>query len=392
MNVFKGQVAAPSKNKVAYLITNAFFICSGFTYAIWGVHIAVIDKKFSLNKAELTWLLFAMALGAILTMGPAGRTISKIGSARTCQIGGALLALSTMCIMITPHYLLLIAVLFIYGSTTSIFDTAMNAQAVTVEKALNKSCLSSMHGMFSLGGMLGAFAASIWIGQQLPSWLLFFITALITATVAILGSLNLLSDSTHNIELNAIKTSEKNYTLIALGFLSFLGLLVEGAMYDWTSIYMRDIVKSETSWIGSGYAGFCIGMILGRFNGDRVRTTFGNLPVLVASGIIASTGIVCVLVFPFTLIAIAGFSLAGLGGANFVPVLFSVASKNKSLPPSEAIALVARLGYFGFLLGPVLIGYIANYFGLPVAFLMVGFFALIIAVSAPKLMGDKNLY
>src|SRR4051812_43867195 len=201
MTLSKCQSGNPSHNKIAYLITNAFFICSGFTYAIWGVHIAVIDRKFSLDKAELTWLLFAVALGAILTMGPAGRAISKIGSARACQIGGALLALSTMCIMVVPNYFLLVAVLFIYGSTTSVFDTAMNAQSVTVEKALNKSCLSSMHGMFSLGGMFGAFAASIWIGQRLPSWLLFFITALITGTVAIFGSMRVLPDAPHNLEL-----------------------------------------------------------------------------------------------------------------------------------------------------------------------------------------------
>lgn len=371
----------------ARLANSALFFASGFTYAIWGVCLPQIKTQFALDDAGLSLAMFAVALGALLSMSVIGPWIARRGSPTACRQGGLVFALSVAPILLIPHFGLLLAWLLLFGATNAVLDVAINAQAATLELKASRPIMSSFHGLFSTGGLVGALAGSVWLGAGGSAALLFLITALLVAGLVLLGSPHLLPDP-HSDAAASRRTAPPGARrrLLGLGVLAFLGLVVEGAMYDWTSVYLRDEVGAPTFWIGAGYGGFSLGMASGRFGGDRLRAWLGARRTLMVSGCLAALGLLLALGLPLTASAVAGFTLVGLGCANCVPVLFAASVKVEGVASSEAIALVGRLGYLGILVGPVIVGFTAHHTSLPLALGLLALFALAIAGGAGKVL------
>jgi predicted MFS family arabinose efflux permease len=373
--------------------TMALFFVNGATFATWGVHIPTIKARFGLSDAMLSIAMLAVAGGAIAAMGPVGRWVARVGSARASMASGLAYALATVTILAMPDFRLLLPALMAFGMANAAFDVGMNAQAATVEASRTRPVMSALHGMFSLGGMAGAAFGGLMLSLGVPPLVHAAMMAGLTAAVALGTAPGLLAD--HPVLPTAGHHRDHAVrALWLLGLLAFLGLIGEGAMYDWSSVYMRDVALAPADWISLGYAAFSGGMACGRFGGDRLRARWGEADTLTASAWLGFAGIVLALAMPVPAAALVGFSLMGLGAANMVPIFFVAASRLPGVAPAEAIARVARFAYLGLLLGPVLIGGVAHLAslraGLAVVALTMGWIALAGARSARRYLPARR--
>ncbi|AOY00280.1 MFS transporter [Jeongeupia sp. USM3] len=364
--------------------TMALFFVAGATYATWGIHIPTLRDRFALSPAWLSVAMFAVALGAIVAMQPVGKLIARHGSDRIVGISAWCFAATTALLMLMPSLWLTLAVLIGFGIANAAYDVAMNAQAATVEAGSDKPIMSTLHGLFSVGGMVGASVGGGIISLGVPPWLHFVGMGLLIAITGVLARPKLIAD-TAPASTDHGGHARSGRLLWVIGFLAFLGLVAEGAMYDWTAIYLRDVAKSVTL-ASFGYATFSGGMAIGRFSGDALRARMGMLKLLSASGIVGVAGIVLALAWPNPWAALLGFLLMGLGCANLVPIFFVAASRLPGLHAGEAIAAVARLAYVGMLIGPVLIGFVAEHAGLRTALWLVALAIAWIAVDGGRVL------
>ncbi len=383
-------LAAPSPTAVSRATrgTMALFFANGATFATWGVHIPTIKARFELSDAMLSLAMLAVAGGAIVAMGPVGRWVARLGSARASMIGGVAFAAMTLAILAIPSFALLLPTLLIFGMANALFDVAMNAQAATVEASRStRPVMSALHGMFSLGGMIGAAFGGLMLSLGVPPLAHAAMIAAMTAAVAAGTTRGLLAD--HPVSPSAAHHRDHaTRALWLLGLLAFLGLVGEGAMYDWTAVYMRDVAMAPLDWASFGYAAFSGGMACGRFGGDRLRARFGDARTLTGSAWLGFTGIALAIAAPLPLAVLVGFGLMGLGAANMVPIFFVAASRLPGVSAAEAISRVARFGYVGLLLGPVLIGGVAHLsdlrLGIALVALTMGYIALFGARAARR--------
>ncbi|CAG2142328.1 MFS transporter [Ralstonia mannitolilytica] len=361
--------------------TMALFFVNGATFATWGIHIPTVKARFGLSEASLSLAMFMVAAGAIVAMKFAGSWAARIGTRRASVQAGMAFGVMTALIMLMPTYPTLLAVLLLFGITNAGFDVAMNAQAATVEANHHKPIISSLHGMFSLGGMAGAAAGGVLLELGVPPAVHCGGMALVTMATALCAGPFMLPDHVHAEGEPAHPTTGR--TLFVLGLLAFFGLVGEGAMYDWTTVYMREIAQSPEAIASAGYAAFSGGMALARFGGDVARGHWGNMRVLRASGVLATAGILLALLWPAPAAVLAGFGLMGVGAANMVPIFFITASRLPGVPAAEGIAAVARFAYVGLLVGPVIIGLIAHRSDLRWGLSVVALTMALIAVAGP---------
>lgn len=373
--------------------TMAILFCNGVIYASWGVHVPTIKDRFHLSDAVLSLAMLAVALGGILVMAWGGRWIGRVGSAHAAVRSGLLMALAAFGILLVPQYALLLPWLLAYGAASALNDIAANSQAVMLETHFGKPIIGSLHGSFSVGGMLGAVVASAWRGAGWPNEMHMLTVCGGCALITLFAARGLMQESALQAagpedapasSDASVKDEPKLYRrLLMLGLLSFLGLVVEGAMYDWTAVYMRDVAQASAGLIGAGYAAFSIGMATGRFLGDPVRARLGPTIVIPGSCALCIAGVGAALLLPQALTAAAGFLLAGLGLSNVIPIMFSSAGREAiahGRSASAGLAVTTRLAYVGLLVGPVIVGFIAHALSLRIALALLLLCALAIAL------------
>lgn len=398
----------------------ALLFCSGFLYATWGVHVPTVKAMFDLNDANLSVAMFAIAGGAIVTMSRMARWVGRSGSQRASLQSGIALAVTSAFILSMPNYWALVGWLALYGAANATYDVAVNAQAATLEARYRRPIMASLHGCFSLGGMAGALVGGAWLAHHgSPQWHV-GLAALGCAMVIVIGARFMQPDmlpgeapvtagagadepTVSAPQTPASKASARaldeagrrrlHRRLTGFGVLAFLGLVVEGAMYDWTAVYMREVVAAQGAWIGAGYAAFSLGMAGGRFGGDPVRARMGGARLLRLSSLLCVGGVLLALLWRAPAAAVAGFALAGLGLSNVMPVMFAASgevARGAGMASAEAIAVMARLAYLGLLVGPVVIGAIAHGISLPVA-LGAGLLCIVpIALLAPRMLAGAD--
>jgi MFS family permease len=379
----------------ARFATMAYLFCNGFLFAIWGVHVPTVKAGFALNDAWLSVALLALAAGGILVMGPMGRWIGRVGTVRACLQSGVVMSVAAGAILLMPQYALLVGWLLFYGASAATNDVAANAHGAMLESRMGRPIMGSLHGSFSLGGMLGALSGSLWAVQGWPAFTHMIAAGVFCALLSAVAARYLLDEPATPVHADAPAAKALKdlplvqRRLVGLGVLAFLALVVEGSMYDWSAIYMREIVGASPAFVSAGYAAFSVGMATGRFTGDPVRARVGNLRVLIGSCMMCVLGMGLALLVPQPVTAIVGFALAGLGLSNVVPVFFSVAGAvavEARVAASEGIATTARLGYAGMLVGPVCIGFIAHAAGLPIALGVALLCAVAVAALAPRML------
>lgn len=375
-------VPHPARVHRATRATMAQFFVNGATFATWGVLIPSVKERFALSDAVLSLAMLAVAAGALLSMGQSGKWIARVGSATALRQVGILYAATLLLIPLAPQFWMLVALLMVFGSAMAAFDVAMSVQAALVEGQRTRPIMSTLHAMFSIGGIAGSALGA------LPGLSPLAHAALVgAATLAVALSIGpfALPDDTGDATAapHGGDRSARRMVLV-LGGLAFLALVCEGGMYDWAAVYMRDVAQSPGAWISYSYAAFSTGMALGRLSGDRIRERIGGLHTLTWSGATGAAGIALAAAWPDPLVTMAGLLLGGLGIANLMPIFFLAAARVPGMAAAESIAAVARFAYGGMLLGPVLIGGVAEHLGLQTSFAGVALVMLGVALFGGK--------
>jgi fucose permease len=364
--------------------TNVHFFLNGVAFATWGVHVPTFKRLHSLSEVEVALAMLAAGVGALVAVLGAGALIGRFGARAVCAVSGLMTAAAIGAVLQLPSYWAGVMGLFVFGVANSLFDVAMNAHAVEVEAAYGRPIMSSCHGFFSLGGLAGAALASLLAvaGVAATTHTMWVAVGAAALTIAVVPSM--LSDRARTTEEAGHSFMRPHGVIILLGAMAALGLVAEGAMYDWSVLYLRESLASPQALAALAYASFSVAMAIGRFAGDRARARWGAVTLLSAGGTLAAIAMLAVLLIGHPAAALAGFALVGLGISNVVPVLFSCASRAPGISPAHGISGVAGLGYLGFLLGPPMIGAVAQVATLPVALCLVALFAAALAVLARR--------
>lgn len=369
----------------------ALFFVAGMMYASWGVHVPTVRDKFALSPGLLSIALFAVAGGSIVAMLSIARWIARVGSRTACLAGGLVMSACAALILVVPDYWMLLAVLALFGFSMATLDVAMNAEASAVEIALGKPIMSSLHGMFSIGGMAGAAAGGALLSAGMAPAAHLALAAAVGAAVLVAASPAVLPHVPHHEQAHGGGNRWRSPALWMLGGIALIALIAEGAMYDWATVYMRDVVAASPALASAAYAAFSGGMAIARFAGDAVRARFGAPQLVFASASLACAGMIGALLLPYSAAVLTGFTLMGLGLANMMPVLFAAAARVKGIHAAEGLAHVAGLAYFGLLFGPVAIGAVAQASNLTVGLSVVALCAALVALVAPKVLAHLKI-
>ena len=363
----------------------AAFALNGILLGTWASRIPAVVAHHGLSEGQLGLLLLFMGIGALISFPLTGRLTDSLGAARVTRALGAAYPFALVLVALAPSPAWLGAALFCFGATHGAMDVSMNAWAGEVEKRMGRSVMSSFHAMWSLGAGLGAASGFAAASLALPVPVHFIAIAALAALV--LGPFLTLpwqSDTLSHSHDGPVFVLPRG-ALVLVGLIAMASGLGEGAVADWSAIYLRQVVGTGEAHATLGYAVFSVTMVAMRLVADRVITRLGPVTVARLSGLSAATGLALTVLVPAFGPVLAGYVLMGLGYAAVVPLAYSRAAADPVIPPGQGIAAVATLGYGSLLMGPPLIGFIAQATSLRLAFVLLGLAALLISALAPVL-------
>ncbi|HUG24343.1 MFS transporter [Piscinibacter sp.] len=373
--------SARTLSHAAWGVRAQFFVAGGL-FATWGVHVPTVKAHFRLDESALALAMLAAGVGALLALLQAGRLVGRHGPRGVVLATGLACAVCIAALVAFDVYVALIGLMLVYGMASSLFDVAINAEASEIERRSGRALMSGFHGMFSLGGMAGAaaggalLAAGVGPQQHLLGAALFGLVVIGAGSAAMLRM--------EATTAAGLPLSLPRGALALIGLLAALGLIAEGAMYDWSVLYIRQELHSDAGTAALGYASFSAAMAAARFGGDWVRARLASVLLLRLSGALGAAGMALALLVPHPIVALIGFALVGLGFANVVPVLFSAAARVPGVTPAHGIAAVSSLGYLGMMAGPPLIGLIAQAQSLTLGLFTIVLAAVILSLSAKR--------
>lgn len=345
------------------LAVSAAFFLNGYLVGNWAPRIPGFKTGLGIDEAMLGLMILAFGVGSLVTMPLVGAVIAHDGSRRVLR--GMMLGLAPCWLVLTlaPSVPVAFVGIFFFGGIAGGMDVAMNANAVSVERSLRRSIMSSCHGFWSLGGLIGAASGGVLLGQLGDAAQ----TAVIVAACVVLSAL-IWGALRHD---RAPPSTEKHPIRIPrsalpwlIGFVALMCMIPEGSVLDWSALYLRTELGASVEVSGLAFAAFSATMAVMRFTGDPIRDRFGAVRTLRISALTAAAGLFAAGMAPNAGIAILGFAVAGLGISNLVPIAFSAAGNLPGLAPGVGISLVTFLGYSGMLFAPSFIGFIAHLTGL----------------------------
>jgi MFS family permease len=358
------------------------FFLNGFGFGSWAVRIPAVQERLDLGEGLLGLALLGMAAGSLVSMPLAGGLVSRLGSRPVVGATGLGFFLALPLLAWSPSLALLVPALAFAGASGGSLDVSMNAHAVAVEKGQGRPIMSSFHAAFSLGGLAGAAvggAVAAWGVGVAPH--LAGVSALSLAAFA-LAYLRMLPADEDRGESGGPAFARPTRALAGLGVISFCVLLGEGAMADWSAVYLKGTLGTGPGFAAAGFAAFSAAMVAGRLLGDRVTARFGPVVLVRAGAAISAAGLGISLAVAHPAAALVGFACAGLGFSIIFPSALSAAGRTQDSATGPAIAAVATAGYFGFLVGPPSIGFVAEGVGLGGAlFIVVALSAAIVVLA-----------
>ncbi len=354
-------------------------------FGTWAIYIPTVKEKLEINKADLGIALFCLSLGVFTIFPIASKIINKLGVGRATWYSVLLTSIMALFPLLVPNYYTLMVSLFVFGACTGLTDISMNTLVTEIEKEDKENFMSAVHGFFSLGGViagLGSFLIPM-IGNPALHMGIMVVLVLIVNLLLYRNYIHIVAAPIDK-EPFSLKLFKP---LLLLGIIGFVAMGSEGAIVDWSGLYLKEITLAPEAFIGAGFLAFSVAMTLGRFLGDGISAKIGSIKIVALGSVIAFLGYLLVL-SGNTLLAITGFALNGLGFSVIVPELFRIGGNVKGVDSAQGISFIAGTGYAGFLLGPVILGFIAES-----ASLIHSFYALlgcILLVLATTLLLKKN--
>ena len=380
------------------LRSSLFFLAAGVGIGAWASSLPLLSAKMDLDKGELGTLLLCFALGAIVLMVNAGRYLDRSKNIhRVSLIASVIFGIAVAIIPFIGNVLLLGAVVFMAGAAFGTLDVSMNTEASAMERASGRHLMSSFHAMFSIGNIVGAFfvGKAVAYGGTLLECLggagiVVLLTAFSTLLIVNEGPTQAsVPNAAPTIGQNGSFSPSQRRLIFMFGAIGFLAFLAEGGMLDWTAIYMVDILGASEAQGAYAFATFAAAMAIGRLCGDFATKRIGHANLLIYGGIICALSILSILLANSATITLVVLALCGLGVANMIPAVFASAGHIGAHAAGRAMAIVTTMGYSGLLLGPALLGFVAQSSSLTVS---LGLIMLAFAIiSAGTLFLNRRL-
>jgi MFS family permease len=338
------------------------FLIHGLIISTWAARIPAFQAQLHLSPAVLGRSLMMAAIGSVFAMPAAGWLINKFGSLKTTIWSTLGFCFALPFIAESKTVLALSVALLFYGATAGSMDVAMNTHAVMLEKRYQSHIMSSFHALFSLGGMAGSALGGLVASRGVSVEIHFWVAGVALVAMSLLAfkwlPLPLASSEAQHVATGG--TIAWSVALGALAMLAFSIMLVEGAIADWSAIYLRTSVLAGPGLAALGYAVFSGAMAAGRLAGDYLTGKLGRAHLVCYGALLAAAGLAFVVVFGNAASALVGFTCAGAGLATIIPNTFAAAGNIEGSAPGPSLAVVTTAGYAGFLCGPPLIGFVAQ--------------------------------
>ncbi|BEO85464.1 MFS transporter [Serratia ureilytica] len=383
-----GEAAENQRRQIA---TRAIFFLAGLGMAAWAPLIPFVKARLGIDDGALGLLLFCLAAGSMAIMPFAGYLIAKLGCRAVLLGAGALLCVDLPLLALLDESLLMGAALGVFGAVNGIMDVAMNSQAIIVERESGQAKMSGFHGFYSLGGIAGAGGVSLLLLAGLaPAQAIGLIALLIAILLLIVAGDLLAHGGIGERRRGGARWALAHGKILFIALLCFFVFLTEGAMLDWSALFLhaeRGVAKSQA---GIGFTLYAVAVACGRLYGDRLIGAIGRYRTLLLGSLCAAAGMLLTVTVPLASAAFGGLMLAGLGIANIVPILFNAVGNQKQVPPGQAFPAVTLVGYLGLLTGPALIGFIANYTSLALAFGCTLLCLLLVSISAKAVTNTSH--
>lgn len=369
------------------LATSLFFFGMGFCFATWASRIPDIKSALHLSEAALGTLLFVIPIGQLFAMPFSGKIVTRYGSRAITILGLILYAACLPLIGLSTEKWQLGFGLFLFGLFGNFCNIAVNTQGVYTQQLFDKPIIGSFHGSWSLAGFCGALTGLLMLALELSVFqhfgIAFVLVLIIIATNQKFMIKAKAKQETENTTYSFWKNPDKN--LLLLGVICFCGMASEGIMFDWSGVYFKEIIKAPGALVVLGYTTFMISMASGRFLSDFLVARYGARKVLMVSGLVISAGLYSAVLWPYLITCTIAFMMVGFGVSNVVPIIFNVAGNNENVPTGIALTIVTSISFLGFLMGPPLIGYIAELTSLKLSFAVIGVFGVLVSILVWRL-------
>lgn len=369
-------LCADAASPVARRATRVGFFMAGFGLSVWAPLVPYVRERIEMSDALFGTLLLCIGIGSLSWMPLSGLLVTRCGIRPVVLSSVALLLIALGGMAMTESIWMLALSLFFFGGSLGVIDVVLNIQGVMIERDTGKRYMSNFHGMFSLGSICGALALTVALTLGLAPLTGTLLMIAVIAVANLLVTTGFLRDKA---PAGGVAFIRPTGIVLLVGALCFVVYLAEGAILDWSALYLTEQKALETAKGGLGYASFALMVTIGRFAGGPVVNALGTARVIGFGGLLAAIGIGLSLVTEHWAFALVGYGLCGLGCANVSPVLISSLSRQRGMPVHQAITAATTIGFAGVLAGPALIGVIAHYGSLTLAF---GLLALLLASLA----------
>ena len=375
--------AGAAATRRSQLAVASLFGALGFSYGTWTSRLPAIKANLGLSTSQVSVVLLFAALGAIFSFPVTAAALHKLGSRGASLLSGLLLAVGLAAFGLAPSWALACAVMCVYGVLASTLDVAMNAQGVEVERATGQAVMSRLHAMFSLGTMAGAFFASGITSATTSVPLHFAVAALVVLAATWLPRAGLVADA------KPIAGGTRSFALprgaaLLIGAMAFLGMIVEGSMVDWSTLYLTQRAGASQQIAPLGIASLQGTMLVTRWFGDRARVRWGARKLLFGGSLLAGVSLAAALLIGGVAPALVGFGLFGIGVATVSPCVYAAGAREGGV----ALAAVMTLGSLGFLVGPLVIGAVAQSTNLSWGMAVVAAAAMVLAPLSRRVRWD----
>ncbi len=373
-----------TQNRIHRIAVSCFFFLAGMCFASWASRIPDIQSKLNLSNGSLGGVLLSLPIGLLVSLPIAGFLVAKFGSRIVLICGGTAyccilpllgFAASTPQLMIT---------LFFFGMAGNMLNISVNTQAVGTEALYKRPIMASYHGIWSLAGFTGAAIGTGMVRLGImPGY--HYLAIMSASLVIVLSTSRSLIKKDANTDSRQPIFARPDRSIVNFGVIAFCSMICEGAMFDWSGVYFKNVVQPDPAFVTIGYTAFMSTMATGRFIGDWATQKMGMKRTLQVSGLLTASGLLVAVLFPHLIPATLGFLLVGAGVSSVIPLVYSAAGKSKVMSPGVAIAAVSTIGYLGFLFGPPFIGFIAQATSLRVSLALIAVMGTMIAIIATKL-------
>lgn len=384
-------VAAPLKRiRLAVFI---FYFVQGICFSSWASRIPDIKTTLGLDDAAWGTILLMIPIGQICGMTLSGLLVSRLGSKRIFPIAifGYLGMLLFIGLAQTEYALILSLIAF--GFFGNFCNISVNTQGVNVERMYGRSIMASFHGGWSAAGLTGASIGLLMSTLRISPFLHFVIVAVLVV-VAIIINIKYLQEDLKKVktpeEIAAHKKNKPEKFLFLLGIVAFCGMAAEGAMSDWSGLYLQEVVGTSPHLAPLGLTAYMITMATGRFVVDKASARFGKKRIIQVGGALIFSGLFLAVAFPNLITTIIAFMIIGFGTCSIVPTIYSIAGQKTKISTSMALTIVSSISFIGFLLGPPVIGYISHLTNLRYSYALIGLFGLCIVFLTARINVFKS--